>query len=318
LNTNDCVWYKTSDVSRMYIAIKLAGKVKAKIETLAAETLRRLRLASYLRSDRRPWRTGYNDYRIQYLSKVINDDELLEIFRTDSPLPDRYGFRLDARVVEIPWVLSRLEQRTDSLLDAGSSLNHEFVLKASVLANKKITIVTLAPEARCYWRLGVSYVFGDLRDLDFRDGRFDTIVCISTIEHVGMDNSMYTGNVYSAQAGDTQEFLSAIKELKRILKPGGVLYVTFPFGQYENHSWFQQFDSQLVDALIAEFHPSHYSETVFRYDADGWKLSDRASCGHCQFFDVHTSKYFDRNSTIDYPPDYPAGERAVTCLELFK
>jgi len=302
----------------MYSAIKLALKVKDKIETSAAEMLRWLRFASYLRSDRRPWRTGYSDYKMQYLRKIINNDELLETFRKDSPLPNRYGFRLDARIVEIPWVLSRLAQRTGSLLDAGSSLNREFVLKAPALANKKITIVTLAPEAQCHWQLGVSYMFGDLRDLEFRDGSFNTVACISTIEHVGMDNFMYTRNVDLAQHGGPKEFLLATKELKRVLKPGGVLYVTFPFGQYENHGWFQQFDSQLVDELVEEFNPSHCSETVFRYDPDGWKLSDRASCSHCQFFDVHTSKYFDRNSTIEYPPDYPAGERAVTCLELFK
>jgi hypothetical protein len=33
---------------------------------------------------------------------------------------------------------------------------------------------------------------------------------------------------------------------------------------------------------------------------------------------VHRSKYFDPESIIEYPPDYPAGERAVACLELFK
>ena len=286
--------------------------------TFACEQARRRRLASYLRSNRRPWRTGYHEYKVQYLSEVINSDATLETFRQGKPLPDGYGFRLDARVVEIPWVLARLAQRAGQLLDAGSSLNHEFVLRAPALADKRITIVTLAPEAQCHWRLGVSYVFGDLRDLDFRDDRFDTITCISTIEHVGMDNTMYAGTPDTARPGDTKEFLLAVKELRRVLKPGGVFYITFPFGQYENHGWFQQFDSQLMDMLIEGFGPSRFSETIFRYDPDGWKSSDRASCAHCQFFDVRTSKYFDPNSTIEYPPDYPAGERAVACLELFK
>jgi hypothetical protein len=57
---------------------------------------------------------------------------------------------------------------------------------------------------------------------------------------------------------------------------------------------------------------------MFRYDPDGWRVSDRPSCADCQFFDVRTSKYFDRNSEIEYPSDYPAGERAVACLELRK
>lgn len=271
-----------------------------------------------MRSDRRPWRPGYSDYKYQYLHDVLNNDATLEIFRQGNPLPDRYGFRLDARVVEIPWVLSRLASRNGHLLDAGSSLNHQFVLESPPLAHKKITIVTLAPEAECQWKLGISYVFGDLRDLSFQDSSFDMIACVSTIEHVGMDNTMYLGTTDTTQRGDTKEFLLAIKEIRRVLKPGGVLYITFPFGEYENHGWFQQFDSQLMDKLIKEFGPSHFNETIFRYDPDGWKLSDRVSCAHCQFFDVHTSKYFNPKSTIEYPTDYPAGERAVACLELQK
>ncbi len=280
--------------------------------------LSRSMLLLYSMSDRRPWRLGYGAYRDQYLSNVIKSDALLETFRQGKPLPDGYGFRLDARVVEIPWVLARLAAQTGQLLDAGSSLNHEVVLRAPALANKKVTIITLAPEAECHWRWGISYVFGDLRDLEFRDGSFDIIVCISTIEHVGMDNTMYLGTADITQKGDTKEFLSAIKEMRRALKPGGVLYITFPFGQYENHGWFQQFDLPLTDKLVEEFGPSHFNETIFRYDPDGWKLGDRASCTHCQFFDVWTSKYFDPTSKIEYPPDYPAGERAVACLELFK
>lgn len=302
----------------MYTALRILARLKNATVARAYKQARRRRLDSYLRSDRRPWRAGYHEYRDQYLSNMINNDYILEMFRKGNRLPHGYGFRLDARVVEIPWVIARLAHRKGRLLDAGSSLNHDFVLGAAALADMKITIVTLAPEAQCHWRLGISYVFDDLRDLGFRDDLFDAIACISTIEHVGMDNTMYAPNSDMAQPGDTKEFLSAVKEIRRVLKLGGVLYLTLPFGQYENHGWFQQFDSQLMDMLIEEFGASQFNETIFRYDADGWKLSDRSSCMRCQFFDVHRSKYFDPNSTIEYPPDYPAGERAVACLELFK
>lgn len=297
---------------------KIALQCINAILAFGRKVIRQRRLDLYLNSDRRPWRKGYSEYRNIYLSNVIRNGGILETFRQGKPLPDGYGFRMDARVVEIPWVLARLAQRTGRFLDAGSSLNYEFVLTAPVLADKKITIVTLAPESQCHCRLGASYVFGDLRDLDFRDNRFDTIVCISTIEHVGMDNTRYAGTIDVAQPGDTKEFLLAIKELKRVLKPGGVLYITFPFGQYESHGWFQQFDMHQMDKLIEEFDPAIYNETIFRYNTDGWQLSDHDSCRMCQFFDVHTSKYFDPDSTIEYPPDFPAGERAVACLELFK
>ncbi len=284
----------------------------------ALEFINRLALKNYLRSDRRPWRPGYYVYRNKFLAESISDPSILETFLKWNPLPSGYGFRLDARVVEIPWVLARAAPRAGRLLDAGSSLNYDFILTAPLLSNKKITIITLSPEATCLWKTGVSYVFGDLRDLDFRDEWFDTIVCISTIEHVGMDNAMYTGAVEKAHQTNPADFVLATKELNRVLKTGGALYITFPFGKYEDHGWFQQLDANLTDKLIKEFDPSTLNETVFRYEVNGWQLSDRTSCAQSQFFDVHKSKYFDPKSSVEYPPDFPAGERAVMCLELYK
>jgi len=290
----------------------------SRLKQAAVEFMDRRALNDYLNSDRRPWRHGYSVYRNKYLADVIRSSTSLEAFLQTKPLTPGYGFRLDARVVEIPWVLARAEQRTGRLLDAGSSMNFDFVLTSPSLANKKVTIITLAPESTCFWMMGVSYVFSDLRSLDFRDDWFDTIACVSTIEHVGMDNRMYAGAADLTRRREPKDFIFAVKELKRVLKPGGVLYITFPFGEYENHGWFQQFDSELVDMLVEGFNPGHFNETVFRYEPDGWKLSDRVSCAHCQFFDVHVSRYFHPNSTIEYPSDYPAGERAVACLELHK
>jgi len=275
-------------------------------------------LKDYLHSDRRPWRRGYDLYKNKYLEEILNDPAILDIFSKSQPLPENYGYRLDARLVEIPWVLAHLNNQKGSLLDAGSSLNNDVVLSSPPLKNKRISIITLAPESQCYWNLGISYLFGDLRNLDFRDNLFDSIACISTIEHIGLDNTMYLKNEPSDSGKNKHDFLSAIKEIKRVLKPGGRFYCTFPFGEYEDHGWFQQFDSKFADQLIIGFDPKGQKEAVFRYDADGWKISDRSSCAHCQFFDVHTSKYFDSASTIDFPPDYPAGERAVLCLELIK
>ncbi len=277
-----------------------------------------INLSDYLHSDRRPWRTGYGVYRARYLAQITHDESMLEIFRKSESLPDRYGYRLDARMVEIPWALSHLAIREGRLLDAGSSLNSTAVLDSPALAPYKITIATLAPESACYWQMGVSYTYGDLRQLDFRDGWFDAVICISTIEHVGMDNTRYAASTRAAQAGSSMDFVVAVKELKRVLKMGGALLITFPFGEYEDHGWFQQFDSARVNTLIDSFRPMRVSEAVFRYEPDGWKLSNRAACTHCRFFDVRTSKYFDHSSTIGYPADFAAGERAVMCLELIK
>jgi SAM-dependent methyltransferase len=303
-------------MSSMFVA---AARLKQAVGKVAWDQVRRRRLATYLKSDRRPWSEGYDEYKREFLNEALLNEGLLDSLVKGDPLPEAYGYRLDARVIEIPWVLAHLRQRQGgSFLDAGSALNHDFVLQSAPLADKRIIIVTLAPEGQAFWNLGVSYVYGDLRRLDFRDECFETVACISTIEHIGMDNSMYAGDEDFAQRSDPAEFVTAVKELKRVLKPGGSLFISFPFGRYENHGWFQQFDSALIDTLVAAFEPARKNEAIFRYYPDGWRRSRRADCGQCEFFDVHTSKYFDPTSTIEYPADYAAGERALACLELSK
>ena len=296
--------------------IAKATTVKNSLRDLALERIRRRRLAVYLKSNRRPWSTGYWEFRMQSLQEAIQDESLLTRFRKARPLPAGYGHRLDARIIEIPWVLSRIPANAERFLDAGSALNHDFVLRSPALAQRKITIVTLAPEGQAFWNFGVSYLFGDLRELDCRDELFDCVACISTIEHIGMDNSMYAGDADIAVRGDPSEFLLAVRELKRVLKPGGTLFITFPFGRYENHGWFQQFDSALLDRLVSEFSPAEANENIFKYESDGWQLSERALCSECEFFDVH--EHTASGLANGYPADYAAGERAVACLELRK
>ena len=303
----------------MSSVLSIASRIKGSVGKTAWDVVKRKRLASYLKSDRRPWREGYYEYREKSLGEAVNNDSLLDTFAANDPLPNGYGYRLDARIIEIPWVLSRMRKASGGrFLDAGSALNYDFVLTAPALKEKLTTIVTLAPEGQAFWQLGVSYVFGDLRDLDFKDERFDFVACISTIEHIGMDNTMYAENLQIAQRSDPSEFVLAVKELKRVLKTNGSLFISFPFGRYENHGWFQQFDAALVDTLLSAYEPSRHHESIYQYHPDGWQLSNREACKECEFFDVHTSKYSDPNSTIEYPPDYPAGERAVACLELIK
>lgn len=299
-------------------ALRVINKAQSILARTASLDREQAQNRVFLRSGQRPWSPGYAEHKMRTLRQTLGDPAILEKFQSLKPLPDGYAWRLDARLVEIPWVLSRVAGNPAEMLDAGSALNHLPVLEADALRNVRLTVLTLAPEKNCYWNKGISYVYDDLRDVPFRDNRFDIIACISTIEHVGMDNSLYTGDSEAARPGASTDFLVAVAELKRVLKPGGVLYITLPFGRYENHGWLQQFDTALADKLIQGFDPSSMTEAIYRYTAGGWVLSDRASCAECEYFDVHTSKYFDPASTIDFPEDYAPGERAVACLELHK
>lgn len=265
----------------------------------------RFQLRSYFAGGQLPWTPGYHLHKRAVIEGATRDPAW-----NVERLPARYGWRLDERVVEYPWLFGRLSVGPGIVLDAGSILNHEYLVNHPKLDDKKLTIFTLAPEDQAYWPRGISYVFGDLRKTFFADEAFDVVVCLSTLEHVGFDNTMlYTSNT-AKKENDPEACLEVIAELRRVLKPGGVLFLSVPFGLAVDHGWFQVYDGPGVDRLIATFGPSSVREIVYQYRPDGWTLSDRKSATDVLFFDIHKQRTYD--------PDYAAASRAVVCLELMK
>jgi hypothetical protein len=258
----------------------------------------------FVRAGMKPWTKGYVEYKEREIKLVLAEKS----FCVES-LPHRYGFRLDERIVEYPWLFSRLPNGGGRLLDAGSALNHEFLLDQPALQKKTVHICTLAPEKDCFWRKGISYLYEDLRQLPYCDDLFDWIVCMSTIEHVGMDNALYTGQSASAET-QPAEYLSALLELKRVLKPGRTIYVTAPFGKAANHRWFQVFDQRMVEKMIETFGPEENRCDYFLYQADGWRSCQPQEAAEARVFDVHSANGYD--------PDFAAAAQAVFCLELRK
>lgn len=264
----------------------------------------------YLKSGRIPWSPGYKQYRYGQLSAIPANAQLLEAFGRNEPLPPGYGVGLDERIVEYPWLLSRLRDSEGLLLDGGSVLNYPFLLDAPQLSGKRVVIMTLAPESTIEKRQNVSYVFGDLRDTIFRDEIFDVIVSVSTLEHVGMDNAMlYTADGRHKESSP-DDYVRVIQEFRRVLKPGGRFLMTVPFGKSQNLGWLCQFDAERLKQAIAAFGPGLVATTFYKYGPQGWSVSDEASCRECEYFDVH--------SAARPADDLAAAARAVVCLEFVK
>ena len=291
-------------------------------------------VAAYLAGGRLPWTPGYLDFHRARIAEALADPPLNTAFAAGDPLPAGYGHGLDERVVEWPWVLSRLGDPADGapaaedrpgrparLLDAGSALNHPFLLADPRLAGREVTIATLAPETDAAWKEGISYVFCDLRNSPFRDGWFDEVVSVSTLEHVGMNNALYSADDRFAEH-ENDDHLRAAADLARATRPGGRLLITVPFGRRESFGWFQQFDGPMVDRLIDAVGATEATQRYYRYSADGWGPADRAACEGAVYFNLRDARGgkapAEAGDPAAYDADRAAAARAVACLEFVK
>ena len=190
-------------------------------------------------------------------------------FPNQLQLPDRFAHRYPERAVEL--MLARLLYRPgEAILDIGH---------ANAMPCHRSTLAQL-PEPRNLSGLDIAEPVYDPRPLyrrsvradiiehPFREGEFDQVWCISTLEHFGADNSGYT----DAFKRDTELPGQAMRSMTGLLKTGGKLLVTVPFGRFENHGWFINYDLDHWNALLAPLRGGNQiREWFFRHThGAGW------------------------------------------------
>ena len=170
----------------------------------------------------------------------------------------------DERVVEIPWVLARLGGKR--ALEVGYAYAEPSYLAALVQAGfDELTGVDLATAEVP----GLRAVQADVRELPFEDRTFDLVLCVSTLEHVGADNTGYG----LAAEDDGASRLTALRELRRVLAPDGRLLITVPCGEPEDYGWFRQDDVRGWTRLFTQAGFFVEEQEAYELSADGWRTA---------------------------------------------
>jgi O-antigen chain-terminating methyltransferase len=197
----------------------------------------------------------------------------LNPFSSNSPISNDIGrFKLPVepygkgdteRCVEIPWAMSCYHGE-QKVLDVGYAHAEErYIRELFGLSMPTLYGIDLVGK-----HIGtIVSVKGDIRKSPFNSSSFDLIFCISTIEHVGCDNAIYTkGPSPIDELGD----LGAIEEMSRMLKRQGKIVLTVPYGKYLNYGWFIHYDEKKLDKLISASNCEIFDQDFFIYQ-EGWR-----------------------------------------------
>ena len=173
--------------------------------------------------------------------------------------------RTDERVIEIPWVLSRLDP--GRVLEVGYAFAEPSYLAALVTAAPSELVGVDLAEAEVP---GMETVRADVRELAFDAGSFDQVLLVSTLEHVGADNAVYG---VEAEATDPGAPLAALRELRRVLRADGSLLVTVPLGEPGDHGWFRQEDIGGWTRLFARAGFFVEEQEAYELGEEGWRAA---------------------------------------------
>lgn len=156
-------------------------------------------------------------------------------------------------MVEIPWALRKLNRgrRTLDVGCAESAYLSQIIRRVGLLYGIDTRVCHFRHPKFHFHRLDIA------RRTPFRRAFFSQIVCISTLEHIGLkayDNKSFA-------QGD----LCALREMYRILAPGGRLFLTVPFERREFRGWFKVYDSQRWDRLLRKAKFRIQEEQCFKF-----------------------------------------------------
>ena len=169
---------------------------------------------------------------------------------------------VNERSVEVPWALARLAG-AGRILDVGCAASTYLAELASQAGRAVYGLDPGEPPPVA----GAGVVRGSVVAPPFRQGAFDLILCISTVEHIGLP-------IYGQHEFPHGDVL-AMRHMRHLLarggrpdgRPSGRLLLTVPFGRCQRNPWFRVYDAARLRMLTVGYR--RLSETYFRLVREG-------------------------------------------------
>jgi SAM-dependent methyltransferase len=151
---------------------------------------------------------------------------------------------INERIIEIPFAINALAAipKDSRVLDLGCM---ESVLPL-FLAGLGFQVTGLDFRQYPYRVPNFDFVRGSILDLPFDKDHFDAVTCVSTIEHIGIGFYSDPKDVLSAD-------IRGMLQIRKVLKPKGLLVLTVPFGKALVNNQQRIYDRQEIDKLLEGF-----------------------------------------------------------------
>lgn len=144
-----------------------------------------------------------------------------------NPVFHRSWDKLHSRTIEYPFTASRLGD-AKRILDVGSVKGDSAWTNWLESLPIDVHVTDYDADDEGIFQ-NSTFHHADVRDLPIEDNVFDKILAVSVIEHIGMAVPQVVDDVLPPV--ETDGDIAAFKELLRVLKPGGEIVMTLPFGK---------------------------------------------------------------------------------------
>src|SRR3989338_8253749 len=146
------------------------------------------------------------------------------------------------RIIEYAWVVRHIPGGGKVVLDVGCRYSN-LVLTLASLGYKTYGIDI---EPYPYSHRNLKFVTGDIRKTNFKKNFFNTVIAVSTVEHIGL-------GFYEKTKKDIDGDKKAVEEIIRILKPKGKFILTVPYGKWMITKSYRVYDEKHLKQLLGGF-----------------------------------------------------------------